>query len=45
MSAVAGACGVAEDQHVGESLPGFVDGAGDRDPALGWFPVVLNAAS
>ena len=25
---------VAEDQHVGESLPCFVQGAGDRDPAL-----------
>jgi hypothetical protein len=24
---------VAEDQHVGGSLPGLFDGAGDRDPA------------
>ena len=32
--------GVAEDQHVGEPVPGFVDAAGDRDAALrmwtGW---------
>ena len=37
--------GVAEQQHVGEPLPGLLDGAGQRDAALRMVAGVVNPAS
>ena len=40
-----GRVGVAEDQHVGESLPGLGGVRAIATPPNGWPPWVLNAAS